>query len=101
MEIITAIIAVTALIVFFVMADKIGKIQKDVNRMVKYIAPDKLEHDYLAQREKYKGNKEHALDHYRNLMFQIEPYLLQNRPAPYWKNLSEKTKEKIKNLESK
>lgn len=60
---IAAMISIIALIVFFEITDKISKIQKDSNRMVKYIAPERLEHDFLAQREAYTDNKEKALDH--------------------------------------
>ena len=97
----TIIISFILLIVFFVIADRIGKIQKDLRRLTQHLAPDPTEHNCLAQREAFKGNTDEAIDNYQNLMFEIEIHDKSvNRPGPYWRDLRDKTNEELEKLKN-
>ena len=66
------ITTIVVIIFFFIMTSNVTEIKKELIEIRKRVAPDWLDHDFLGQREAYKGKKEEALEHYRNLLFELE-----------------------------
>lgn len=92
---IVIVLPIVVLILFFVLVDNVSKIKKEIVRVREITSPIWIENDFLAQREIFKGNKEKALEYYKNMQFELQ----YQRPRVPWKDRQEWIEKRIKELE--
>lgn len=78
------------------MTSNLGKIRRDLEMMRKQFAPTTTERTGHAEREAFKGNKQKAIEIYKEIMYDAKPYVKANHKRMV--ELYQMSKERIEKL---